>query len=87
MKTRGESDEYQPASTADHAFCLADTLVHLSDAELERVCDAEAQNEVDSSAYEGIPLDKEALKTGLLASYKRLRSELAARPQRVNLAL
>ena len=65
VETSTESDEYQPASAKDKAFSLADTLV----------CEKLAQNEVDSSAYEGIPLDKESLKAGLLVSYKKVRDE------------
>ena len=87
MKTSAESDEYQPASAEDNAFCLADTLVGASDADLEKVCEALAQNEVDSSAYEGIPMDKEALKTGLLESYKKVRDERTARQQPVKFAV
>lgn len=75
METSAENDEFQPPSAEDETFCLADTLTDLTAAELERVCDAEAQNEVDSSAYEGIPLDKAALKAGLLESYKKVRAE------------
>ena len=85
METSAENDEYQPASAEDSAFCLADTLTDLSDAELERVCEVEAQNEVDSSAYEGIPLEKEALKAGLLVAYKKLRDERATRRQPVSI--
>ena len=86
MKTSAENDEYHPASAEDNAFCLADTLTNLSDADLEKVCEAEAQNEVDSSALEGIPLDKAELKAGLLVSYKKLRDERAARQLPVSLA-
>ena len=67
------------AADEDDDFCLADTLVDASDEELERMAEADAQNEVTSSAYEGIPLDKAALKTGLRAAYKRIRAERAAR--------
>ncbi len=87
MKASTENDEYQPASAEDKAFCSADTLTNLSDAELEKLCDSLAQNEVDSSAYEGIPLDKEALKAGLLVGYKKVRDERTARQQPVNLAV
>lgn len=55
----------------------------MSDEELERMAEANAQNEVTSSAYKGIPLDKAALKTGLLAAYKQVRAERAAHRQTV----
>ena len=58
-------------------FCLADSLVQLSDDELDRLADEEAQAEVTSSAYEGIPLDKEFIKAGLIESYRKLRAERA----------
>ena len=75
MDTSAEHDEYQPASAEEEAFSLVDTLTDLSDADLERMCEREAQSEVDSSAYEGIPLDKAAMKAGLLDSYRKLRAE------------
>ena len=75
METSTESDEYQPASSKDKAFSLADTLTDLDNTQLEQVCEKLEQNEVDSSAYEGIPLDKESLKAGLLVSYKKVRDE------------
>ena len=86
VETSTESDEYQPASAEDNAFSLADTLTDLDDAQLEQVCEQLAQNEVASSAYEGIPLDKDSLKAGLLVSYKRARDEQAAQQQPVKLA-
>ena len=86
VETSTENDEYQPASAEDTAFSLADTLTGLDDAQLEQVCEALAQNEVASSAYEGIPLDKDSLKAGLLESYKRVRDERAARQKPANLA-
>lgn len=61
--------------SADDDCCLADVLVSMSDQELERMAEADARAEVSSSAYEGIPLDGEALKAGLLESYKKLRAE------------
>ena len=75
VETSTESDEYQPARAEDKAFSLADTLTDLDNTQLEQVCEKLAQNEVDSSAYEGIPLDKESLKAGLLVSYKKMRDE------------
>ena len=59
-------------------FCLADSLAHLTDEELDQLADEEAQAEVTSSAYEGIPLDKEFIKAGLIESYRKLRAERAA---------
>ena len=73
----------RPTDDQDDDFCLADTLVNASDEELERMAETDAQNEVTSSAYEGIPLDKAALKAGLLAAYKQVRAERAARRQTV----
>ena len=79
----GTSTRKDRRSTADQNddFCLADGLADASDEELERMAEADAQNEVTSSAYEGIPLDKAALRTGLLAAYKQVRAERAARRQ------
>ncbi len=86
VETSTENDEYQPASAEETAFSLADTLADLDDTQLEQMCEALAQNEVASSAYEGVPLDKDSLKAGLLESYKRVRDERAAQRQPVNLA-
>ncbi len=56
-------------------FCLANSPVYLNDEELDRLADEEAQAEVTSSAYEGIPLDKAFIKAGLIESYRKLRAE------------
>jgi spore germination protein YaaH len=54
-------------------FTLAERYVLLSEEELERYIDQEAEAEVSSSAYEGIPLDKERIKAGLRELYRELR--------------
>ena len=56
-------------------FSLAERYAELSDDELERRADEEADAEAASSAYEGIPLDKERIKAGLLETYRNLRTE------------
>lgn len=77
MRTSADtsSQSMAPGLEKPDDFCLADSLVHLSDDELDRLADEEAQAEVTSSAYEGIPLDKEFIKTGLIESYRKLRAE------------
>ena len=73
----------QAADKKDEDFRLADALTLRSDEELEQMAEEHAQADVSSSAYEGIPLDKAALKAGLLAAYKQVRAERAARRQTV----
>ena len=69
----------QPAAfDEDDDFCLADRLVDASDEEIEQMAEQDAEADVASSAYEGIPLDKEALRIGLIESYKKLRGEWPA---------
>ena len=53
-------------------FTLAERYARLSEEELESYVDKEAEAEVSSSAYEGIPLDKERIKAGLLETYRAL---------------
>lgn len=53
-------------------FCLAERLLLLTDEELNQLADQEAAAEVASSAYEGVPLDQAALRTGLLETYRVL---------------
>ena len=73
MKTSTEND-HQPADEEDR-FSLAETLKEISDEELARMAEEHAEADVSSSALEGIPLDKERLKAGLLASYQKMRAE------------
>ena len=54
---------------------MADTLTDLTDEELARMAEEHAEADVSSSALEGIPLDKERLRAGLLASYQKMRAE------------
>jgi hypothetical protein len=77
VRTSTENDR-QPDDEEEESFCLADTLTDLSDEELARMAEEHAEADVSSSALEGIPLDKERLKAGLLASYQRMRAERAA---------
>lgn len=84
MRTSTENEQQSP-SDAEEGFCLADTLVDLNDEELARMAEEHAQADASSSALEGIPLDKEWLKVGLLESYRKLRAErrdaqLSSRP-------
>ncbi len=65
----------QATTNEDDDFCLADTLALMNDEELERMAEEDAQSDVSSSAYEGIPLDKATLKAGLIESYRKLRAE------------
>lgn len=81
MRTSRKKDR-QAADDTDDDFCLADTLTDLNDEELARMAEEHAQADVSSSAYEGIPLDKERLKAGLLASYRQMRAERAAAQRR-----
>lgn len=74
----GPKADRAAAFDEDDDFCLADGLVDASDEEIEQIAEREAENEVSSSAYEGIPLDKEALRIGLIESYKKLRAEWPA---------
>ena len=62
----------------DDDFCLADGLVDASDEEIEQMAERDAENEVSSSAYEGIPLDKVRLRAGLIECYKKVRAEWPA---------
>ena len=71
---KGVESRRQP-DDEDDDFCLADGLVDASDQEIERMAEEDAEADVASSAYEGIPLDKEALRIGLIESYKKLRAE------------
>ena len=73
--SKGVESHRQPAEDEDGDFCLADTLVNMSDAEIEQMAEEDARADVTSSAYEGIPLDKAALRIGLIESYKKLRAE------------
>lgn len=73
-----EADE-PLAFDEDDDFCLADTLVGMSDEEIERMAEHDAESEVASSALSGIPLDKATLRTGLIESYQKLRAERTAR--------
>ena len=52
MESRRQPDD------EDDDFCLADGLVDASDQEIERMAEEDAEADVASSAYEGIPLDK-----------------------------
>ena len=63
------------ASVAAEGFSLAERYALLDDAALERLALAEAEAEVISSAYEGIPLDGVKLKAELLATYREIRAE------------
>ena len=74
MRTSTENDQ-QPAADDEESFCLADTLTDLTDEELARMAEEHAEADVSSSALEGIPLDKERLRVGLLASYQKMRAE------------
>ena len=58
-------------------FTLAERYALLSEAELEQRIEQEADIEVSSSAYEGVPLDKEEVKNVLRRTYQRLRSGVA----------
>ena len=69
--SKGVESHRQP-DDEDDDFCLADGLVDASDEVIERMAE---EADVASSAYEGIPLDKEALRIGLIESYKKLRAE------------
>ena len=53
-------------------FTLAERYALLSEEEVESYAEREAEAEVSSSAYEGIPLDKERIKAGLLETYRTL---------------
>ena len=64
--------EADAGATDREDFCLAERLLLLTDEELNRLADQEAAAEVASSAYEGIPLDQAALRTGLLETYRLL---------------
>ena len=54
---------------------MADTLADLTHEELARMAEEHAEAEISSSALEGIPLDKERLKAGLLATYQQMHTE------------
>ena len=58
-------------------FTLAERYALLTEAELEQRIDQEADIEVSSSAYEGVPLDKEEVKNVLRRTYQRLRTGVA----------
>ena len=72
--SKGVESHRPPDDEADD-FCLADGLVDAGDQEIERMAEEDAEADVASSAYEGIPLDKEELRIGLIESYKKLRAE------------
>ena len=59
-------------------FTLAERYARLSEEELESYVDKEAEAEVSSSAYEGIPLDKERIRAGLLETYRALIAQQRA---------
>lgn len=77
METSTENDEYQPPGDDDD-FCLADTVVGMSDEEIARLAKQEAESEVSSSALSGIPLDQAPLEEGLTMMYLRVRAERTA---------
>lgn len=72
---KGAERHWQPADEKDDDFCLADAVVKLTDEQLEQLAEDDAQAEVSSCAYEGIPLDKASLKAGLIEFYRKLRTE------------
>ena len=78
METNAESDVLSTSDAAKdglYDFSLAERYTRLSDDELERRADEEAEAEAASSAYEGIPLSKERIKAGLLDTYRSLRAK------------
>ena len=81
VETNTESDASSASDDAKdvlYNFSLAERYAQLSDDELERRADEEAAAEAASSAYEGIPLDKERIKTGLLETYRALITQQRA---------
>ena len=80
METSAKSTAYTNAALAPddgdglYDFTLAERYAQLSVDELERYIEAEAEAEVSSSAYEGIPLDKERIKAGLRELYQSVRA-------------
>lgn len=77
METNTESDASSASDEASdvlYDFSLVERYAQLSDDELERRADEEASAEAASSAYEGIPLNKERIKAGLLETYRSLRA-------------
>ncbi len=80
METSAKKDQ-PTAADEDDDFCLADTLVGMSDEEIERMAERDAESEVSSCALSGIPLDQTALEGGLTALYLRVRAERAAKQQ------
>ena len=80
METSAKPTAYTNAAIAPddgnglYDFTLAERYAQLSADELERYIEEEAEAEVSSSAYEGIPLDKERIKAGLRELYQSLRA-------------